>query len=59
MTGLGVGTYVFHLLVEDNSGNTGSDQISVTIKQDTNQAPVSDPGPNVHISLPVSQVNHL
>ena len=59
VTGLGVGTYVFHLLVEDNSGNTGSDQISVTIKQDTNQAPVSDPGPNVHISLPVSQVNHL
>ena len=56
VTGLGVGSYTFKLIVEDNSGNTDSDMVQVKVKQDTNMAPVADPGDNVKIVQPVHQV---
>ena len=56
VTGLTIGSYTFQLEVEDNSGNVATDQTRVTVTQDTNQAPVSNPGPNVKIVLPTAQV---
>ena len=56
VTGLGVGLYTFKLMVEDNSGNMDSDMVQVKVKQDTNMAPVADPGANIKILQPVHQV---
>ena len=56
VTGLAVGRYVFRLMVEDNSGQTDSADITVLIKQDTNQPPVANPGSNLQISLPTDHV---
>ena len=56
VTGLTIGSYTFQLEVKDNSGNTATDQTQITVKQDTNQAPVSNPGPNMKIVLPTDQV---
>ena len=36
-----LGTYVFRLVVEDGHGNNASDSVRVTVKQDSNQAPVA------------------
>merc|ERR1719481_83699 len=44
VTGLGVGSYNFQLSVVDNSGSKSSDNVIVNVKQDTNQAPVANPG---------------
>ena len=55
VTSLRVGTYTFKLTVEDNSGNSASDQVKVTVTQDTNTPPVSDPGPDLKLSLPHNQ----
>lgn len=55
VTGLTIGSYTFQLEVKDNSLNTATDQTQVTVKQDTNQAPVSKPGPNIKIVLPTAQ----
>jgi hypothetical protein len=41
VTGLTVGTFVFQLDVWDAHGNNASDTVRVTIKQDSNQAPVA------------------
>jgi hypothetical protein len=41
VTGLTVGTFVFGLVVEDANGNNASDTVKVTVKQDSNQAPVA------------------
>ena len=41
VTSLAVGTYVFRLVVEDGHGNNASDSVRVTVKQDSNQAPVA------------------
>jgi len=56
VTGLGVGSYNFQLLVVDNSGSKSSDNVMINVKQDTNQAPVANPGSNVKIQLPVNEV---
>ena len=55
VTSLRVGTYSFKLTVEDNSGNTASDLVEVTVTQDTNTPPVANPGPEVKLSLPHNQ----
>ena len=56
VTGLGVGSYTFLLEVVDNSGNKNTDTVVITVKQDSNIAPVSNPGDNVSIKLPVNHV---
>ena len=56
ITGLTLGSYVLVLEVTDNSGNKATDQTEITVTQDTNQAPLSDPGPNIKIILPTDQV---
>ena len=55
VTSLGVGSYTFKLTVEDNSGNSASDAVEVTVTQDTNTAPVADPGPGLKLILPHNQ----
>jgi hypothetical protein len=57
--GLTVGTFVFRLTVEDAHGNNASDTVSVTIKQDSNQAPVArivGPGGGADVTLPVNSL---
>eukprot|EP00092_Neocalanus_flemingeri_P001829 GFUD01001950.1.p1 GENE.GFUD01001950.1~~GFUD01001950.1.p1 ORF type:complete len:942 (-),score=163.76 GFUD01001950.1:271-3096(-) len=56
VTGLTVGQYTFQLVVIDNSGNNNSDTVDILIKQDTNVAPVSNPGPNLKVILPTNEV---
>jgi len=56
VTGLTVGDYTFQLVVTDNSGNNNSDTVHIVIKQDTNIAPVSDPGPDLKVILPTNEV---
>ena len=56
VTGLTIGSYTFQLEVKDNNANTATDQTQVIINQDTNQAPVSNPGPNIKITLPTAEV---
>lgn len=56
VTNLTVGLYTFQLAVTDNSGNKDTDNVEVLIKQDTNQAPVSNPGPDIKVSLPTDTV---
>ena len=55
LTGLTLGSYVVVLEVTDNSGNTATDQTEIRVTQDTNQPPVSDPGPNIRLVLPANQ----
>ena len=55
VTELTLGTYVMLLEVRDNSGNTATDLTEVRVTQDTNQPPVSDPGPNIKLVLPANQ----
>jgi dienelactone hydrolase len=52
-SGLVAGSYVFKLQVTDNSGNTDSDYIKVTI-QTGNSAPVANAGADQTITLPTS-----
>ena len=54
VTGLTVGSYVMLLEVRDNSGNTATDQMEIKVSQDTNQPPLSDPGPNLKLVLPTN-----
>jgi len=56
VTGLTVGEYIFQLLVVDNNGNNNSDTVNIKIKQDTNAAPVANPGPNLKVVLPTNEV---
>jgi predicted esterase len=53
LSNLAVGDYVFRLQVKDNSGNTDSDYIKITVTNQPNVAPVSKAGPNQSITLPV------
>ncbi len=54
LTGLVQGTYVFRLTVTDNSGLTGTDDITVTVNPAANQAPTANAGNNIVITLPVN-----
>lgn len=49
------GTYVFQLTVTDNEGGTGTDQVTVLVKN-ANLPPVSNAGVNKTITLPVNTV---
>jgi gliding motility-associated-like protein len=54
------GTYVFRLTVTDNSGSTGTDEVSVFVSvtgSGTNVTPLSIAGGNVSFSLPTNSVN--
>lgn len=52
LSGLVQGTYVFHLQVTDNNGNTDSDFVKVTVNP--NQAPVANAGADKTITLPTN-----
>ena len=59
ITNLTQGTYVFRLLVTDNSGGTDTDTIVVTVNsqvQPTNIPPVANAGNAVSITLPTNNV---
>ena len=43
-TGLTKGKYDFRLTVKDDLGNADSDDVTVTVAQDENEAPVADAG---------------
>lgn len=55
LSGMTTGTYVFRLRVTDNSGNTDSDYVKVTIG--SNQNPVANAGADKSITLPTSSVS--
>jgi gliding motility-associated-like protein len=47
------GTYVFRLTVKDNQGNTGYDEVTVTVLPEVvNQAPIANAGVDQTIALP-------
>lgn len=50
------GTYVFQLRVTDNSGDTGTAVIQVTVLPAPNIPPIADAGPNTSITLPLDSV---
>jgi len=47
------GVYVFRLTVTDNSGATGTDDVTVTVNAAANQPPTAMAGNNIVITLPV------
>lgn len=48
------GTYVFRLTVTDNSGSTGTDDVSVIVQQPANVPPVANAGADSTVQLPNS-----
>jgi hypothetical protein len=48
------GTYVIELAVTDNIGNRGVDTVTFIVDIGTNNAPVTDPGPDKIVVLPTS-----
>jgi len=57
VTGLVQGTYVFQLTVKNASGNTASDQVTVTVNPAASVIPVANAGAPVTITLPTSSIN--
>ncbi|MBX2888701.1 MAG: hypothetical protein KF829_08645, partial [Ferruginibacter sp.] len=57
VSGLLEGTYVFQLKVTDNEGAIGTDQVTVVVQPQPNQAPVVSSGNDITITLPVNYVN--
>jgi ribosomal protein L14 len=57
LSGLIAGTYVFKLTVTDNSGATGSDNVTITVLAAPNQAPTANAGNNITITLPTNSTN--
>lgn len=58
LTNLLVGSYVFRLTVTDNSGATGTSQVSVTVLPvATNQSPLVDAGSDFAITLPINSTD--
>ena len=56
LSGLVAGTYVFRLTVTDNSGLTGYDDVTVTVKP-ANIAPVANAGSDKSIAAPLSTLS--
>jgi poly(3-hydroxybutyrate) depolymerase len=50
------GTYFFRLMVTDNAGATGTDEVEVSVKPAPNKAPTANAGSDKSITLPVSSV---
>lgn len=53
VTALGAGVYIFQLRVTDNSGDTATDAMQVTVNA-ANQLPTADAGANQVITLPTN-----
>lgn len=51
------GTYVFRLIVTDNSGATADAFVTITVNAAPNQLPVANAGSDQTITLPVNTVN--
>jgi ribosomal protein L14 len=51
------GTYVYKLTVTDNSGNTASDSVTITVKAAINKAPIANAGSGKTITLPTDSVS--
>lgn len=56
VSGLTSGTYVFKLTVKDNSGNTDSDYVRLTVSSVLNTPPVVNAGSDKTITLPNNSV---
>jgi dienelactone hydrolase len=56
ISGLSIGTYMYSLQVKDNSGNTDTDYIKLTVTA-ANIAPVANAGADKTITLPVNSVS--
>src|SRR4029079_4277409 len=54
LTNLVQGVYVFRLTVTDNSGATGTDDVTVTVNAAANQAPTANAGSDITITLPIN-----
>ncbi|WP_276482117.1 PKD domain-containing protein [Paraflavitalea pollutisoli] len=54
LTNLATGTYVFRLKVTDDKGATHEDDVTVTVIEPGNQAPVANAGTDIVITLPVN-----
>jgi dienelactone hydrolase len=54
LSGLANGTYMFKMTVTDNSGNTDSDYVKITVNISSNVAPVANAGSDVNISYPTT-----
>jgi gliding motility-associated-like protein len=55
LTNLVEGVYIFRLTATNNSGDSGYDEVKVTVIQ-TNQAPVANAGPDQTLTLPTNSV---
>jgi ribosomal protein L14 len=54
LSNLVAGTYVFRLTVTDNSGATGTDNVTVTVNAAPNQPPAANAGNNITLTLPTN-----
>ena len=55
-SGLTKGKYDFRLTVKDALGNEDSDEVTVTVAQDENEAPVADAGRDAEVTLPADSI---
>ncbi|HSZ34035.1 MAG TPA: PKD domain-containing protein, partial [Puia sp.] len=54
VTGLSAGTFVMQLIVTDNEGATGTDNVTITVKPAVNQPPVAIAGNDIDLVLPTN-----
>ena len=54
LTNLVQGAYVFRLTVTDNSGATGTDNVTVTVIAPPNKPPTANAGSNITLTLPTN-----